>query len=112
METTVSRVIFDGTHATGVEYLPSDGGDVSTVSASKEVIVASGALHTPGVLQRSGIGAKAVLSSLGIEVISDLPGVGSNFQDQTTVHVPLNCKKIFLYPWEISGPKTNKCSSK
>ncbi|KAK2611800.1 hypothetical protein N8I77_005124 [Diaporthe amygdali] len=93
METTVSRVIFDGTHATGVEYLPSDGGDVSTVSASKEVIVASGALHTPGVLQRSGIGAKAVLSSLGIEVISDLPGVGSNFQDQTTVHVPLNLTK-------------------
>lgn len=45
------------------------------------VIISSGALSTPQILQRSGIGPAAILDSLEIEVISDLPGVGQNYQD-------------------------------
>jgi choline dehydrogenase-like flavoprotein len=91
-DTTVSKVLFHGTTAVGVEYLPSAGGQRSTVLASKEVIVAAGALHTPQLLQLSGIGAKSLLHKLNIPVISDLPGVGSNLQDQTTFNVPYNCE--------------------
>ncbi|KAK2772639.1 hypothetical protein FQN53_004486 [Emmonsiellopsis sp. PD_33] len=58
-----------------------DGEDVKTVSATTEIILCSGWLHTPQILQRSGIGPAALLESAGIEVLVDLPGVGSNLQD-------------------------------
>ncbi|KAI5922017.1 hypothetical protein F4810DRAFT_721762 [Camillea tinctor] len=89
-ETTVARVLFDGTKAIGVEYLPTAGGDVQTVHASKEDIVAAGAPHTPQVLQLSGVGPKSLLNSLNISVIVDLPDVGTNLQDQGTLNVPYN----------------------
>ncbi|KAI0595135.1 hypothetical protein F4775DRAFT_605413 [Biscogniauxia sp. FL1348] len=89
-ETTVARVLFDGTKAIGVEYLPTAGGSIQTVYASKEVIVAAGALHTPQVLQLSGVGPKSLLNSLNISVVADLPGVGTNLQDQGTLNVPYN----------------------
>lgn len=49
------------------------------------MIVSSGALSTPQILQRSGIGDAEKLSSLNIEVVSDLPGVGQNYQDHQRV---------------------------
>lgn len=52
------------------------------MSATREVILAAGALRSPGLLQLSGIGPKALLHKLGISVLEDLPGVGYNFQDQ------------------------------
>lgn len=91
-ETTVARVLFKGSRATGVEYLPTAGGSLSAVHASKEVIVAAGALHTPQILQLSGVGEKGLLKSLNIPVISDLPGVGQNLQDQYTLQIPYTCK--------------------
>ena len=68
---------------------------MSTVYASKEVVLAAGALHTPQILQLSGIGPKPLLESLDIPVISDLPGVGSNLQDQASLDAPYNCE-LFL----------------
>ncbi|KAI1348770.1 hypothetical protein F5Y01DRAFT_291150 [Xylaria sp. FL0043] len=88
--TTVSKVLFNGTQAVGVEYLPSAGGDRSNVYATKEVILAAGGVHTPQVLQLSGIGPQALLNELGIAVVQDLPGVGQNLQDQTTLTVEWN----------------------
>jgi choline dehydrogenase-like flavoprotein len=84
-ETQVTKLIFKnsgyaGPVATGVTY-SSDGEDNKTVSVLKEVIVAVGALHTPQLLQLSGIGDKSLLGSLGIETLVDLPGVGANYQD-------------------------------
>ncbi|KAH8807221.1 hypothetical protein F5884DRAFT_880018 [Xylogone sp. PMI_703] len=87
-ETTVAKITFKNNRATGVEYLPTAGGNLSTVRASKEVIVSAGALHTPQILMLSGIGPRKVLESLQIPVISDLPGVGQNLQDQYTLNVP------------------------
>ena len=49
------------------------------------MILAAGAPRSPAILQLSGIGPKGLLSSLGIEVIEDLPGVGYNFHDQSTI---------------------------
>ncbi|KAI1504046.1 hypothetical protein F5X99DRAFT_68356 [Biscogniauxia marginata] len=95
-ETTVSRILFDGTKAIGVEYLPSAGGSIQTAYASKEVVVAAGALHTPQVLQLSGVGPKSLLNSLNIPVVVDLPGVGTNLQDQGTLNVPYNLTNPIL----------------
>ena len=54
------------------------------------VIVSSGALSTPQILQRSGIGDAEKLRSLDIEVVSDLPGVGQNYQDHQMVSKSAN----------------------
>ncbi|GJC89695.1 dehydrogenase xptC [Colletotrichum liriopes] len=58
-----------------------------TVKATKEVILAAGAVHTPQVLQLSGIGPKPLLDEAGIPVLLDIPGVGQNFQDHAYLSV-------------------------
>lgn len=86
----VSKVTFKGNCKTvkGVEYLPTAGGTVTTAFAAKEVIIAAGGFNTPKILQLSGIGPKRLLDKFGIKVISNLPGVGQNLQDQPTLTVP------------------------
>lgn len=91
-DTTVAKVLFDGNKTTGVEFLPTTGGQSTTASASKEVILAAGGLHTPQILQLSGIGPESLLTSFGIDIVSKLPGVGQNFQDQPTITMSYNCK--------------------
>jgi len=83
----VTRIVLNGTTATGVSFVPVSSGPVSNhtaletvVRARKEVIVAAGGIHSPQVLQLSGIGPRKLLSSAKIETIVDLPGVGQNFQ--------------------------------
>ncbi|QUC20527.1 uncharacterized protein UV8b_04768 [Ustilaginoidea virens] len=84
VETTVSRVLFQGTRAVGVEALPTGAGPDAkplVVRARRLVVVSAGALGTPQILERSGVGSRAVLAELGIPVVSDLPGVGEDYQD-------------------------------
>jgi choline dehydrogenase-like flavoprotein len=66
--------------------------ETSTVRVSREVILAAGAVRTPQILQLSGVGPEPLLSSLGIKTLFDLPGVGSNFQDQPTLYMQFSCK--------------------
>jgi alcohol oxidase len=86
----VSRVIFEGTKAVGVAYVPArnrvHGAQVkeTIVRARKCVVVSSGTLGTPQILERSGVGAKDLLQKLDIKVVSDLPGVGEQYQDHYT----------------------------
>ncbi|KXH27641.1 hypothetical protein CSAL01_04512 [Colletotrichum salicis] len=87
-EHTVSKVLLKGKRAVGLEYLPSAGGERLEVYAKKEVLLAAGALHTPQILQISGIGSKKFLKTFGIEMVTDLPGVGENFMDQGELKVP------------------------
>jgi len=96
-EHTVSRVIFEGKKAVGVMYLPSAGGDVAIASAKKEVLLAAGAVHTPQILQLSGIGPREVLEEVGIEVVADLPGVGQNFHDQPSIIIPYEGKRWVIW---------------
>ena len=56
-------------------------GEVQTVTAIKEVILAAGAFQSPKILELSGIGNSELLTKHGIEVVKDLPGVGENLQD-------------------------------
>lgn len=61
-------------------------------------IISAGAIHTPQILQRSGIGPADLLGRAGIEVISDLPGVGYNFHDHGGPRFGVNSTSCRLDP--------------
>ncbi|KAH7311455.1 hypothetical protein B0I35DRAFT_514229 [Stachybotrys elegans] len=73
----------------GVEFAPSNsnGEDPMSVRVDKEAILAAGAVHSPQVLQVSGIGDPNLLADIGVETVVDLPAVGQNFQDHILVRV-------------------------
>jgi choline dehydrogenase-like flavoprotein len=75
------KLTFDGKRCTGVEYLSPDLLHSATVRARREVIVSSGAIDTPKLLMLSGIGPASHPREVGVEVLVDSPGVGSNLQD-------------------------------
>jgi len=87
----VSRVLFEGKTAVGVQYQRVRGA-VQEVRA-KTVILCGGAINSPQLLQLSGVGNAAELSKLGIEVVHDLPGVGENLQDHLEVYIQYACKQ-------------------
>jgi choline dehydrogenase len=80
---TAQRVLFDGTRAVGVAY--TVGVHTRTAFARKEVILCAGALESPAILLRSGIGDPDDLRPLGIEVVADVPAVGRNLQEHPTI---------------------------
>jgi choline dehydrogenase len=84
-----TRVLLDGGRAVGVQ-LVRDGVE-HNVTASREVVLAAGALRSPHLLMLSGIGPQADLQALGLEHVADLPGVGLNLQDHPIVAVAYHC---------------------
>ena len=92
---TATRVVVENGRATGVEY--GRAGKIERVRASREVIVAAGAIGSPRLLMLSGIGRGKDLKALGIEVVHDLPGVGQNLQDHLDVYVVSECRGDFSY---------------
>lgn len=77
--TETHRVVLNGTRATGVEVSDASGRRVLT--ARREVILSAGAIGSPTILMRSGIGPAAMLKAAGVAVAHDLPGVGQNLRD-------------------------------
>lgn len=75
----VSAILVQDRRATGVQF--EQDGKQHTVYANKEIIVCSGSIGSPQILQLSGIGDSALLQDLGIEVQHHLPGVGENLRD-------------------------------
>ncbi|KAI5121521.1 hypothetical protein M0805_002582 [Coniferiporia weirii] len=86
----VSRVIFEGDKAVGVAYVHARNrahkGELreTIVKARKCVVLSSGTLGTPQILERSGVGDAKFLKELDIKIVSDLPGVGEQYQDHYT----------------------------
>ncbi|HBK08468.1 MAG TPA: choline dehydrogenase [Acetobacteraceae bacterium] len=78
-EAYTTKVLLKGKRAVGVAY--TQGGVNKEAHANREVIVAAGAVKSPHILELSGIGNPALLSSLGIQVQHELPGVGENYRD-------------------------------
>jgi choline dehydrogenase len=94
---TTDRVVFAGKRAIGVAYL--HGGQRVTAHVRREVLVCSGAIASPQLLQRSGVGRPAWLRELEIPVVHDLPGVGENLQDHLEMYMQYECKEpVSLYP--------------
>ncbi len=88
-----TRVLLEGTKATGVEY--AQGREVTRAMAEKEVILAAGAFNTPQILMLSGIGPAAHLQEIGIAPVLDLP-VGKNLQDHVAA--------LIMYSRPEAGP--------
>jgi 5-(hydroxymethyl)furfural/furfural oxidase len=83
-ETQVSGLLFEGGKCVGVKALVQGR---ETEFRANEVIVSSGAIHSPAHLLRAGIGPAAALGELGIEVRANLPGVGQRLMDHPSVSV-------------------------
>ncbi|MCW1401180.1 GMC family oxidoreductase N-terminal domain-containing protein [Novosphingobium sp. MW5] len=90
----VDRVLVKDGRATGIAY--SIGGEARVARADGEVLLASGAIGSPAILERTGIGDAARLDELGITPLVNLPAVGANLQD----HLQLRCA------WKVSGVST------
>lgn len=88
-QVTVDRVIFDGKRAVGVVF--SQNGAERVVHARREVILSAGAINSPQILMRSGVGAAADITPHGIEMVHELKGVGQNLQDHLSVASQFEC---------------------
>jgi choline dehydrogenase len=80
---TVRRVVIQNRAVTGVEY--TDAGGRRSIAQSPSVVLCAGTLRTPHLLMLSGIGPAGELAARGIEVVTDLPGVGHNLHDHPIV---------------------------
>jgi len=78
----VTRIVFEGDRATGVEIVAD--GRTRIESVAKAVILSGGAFASPQLLMLSGIGPEADLRALGLTVVNDLPGVGANLRDHVS----------------------------
>jgi len=85
------QIILEGKRAVGVTY--DQGGVTHTVHCRREVLVSSGPIGSPHLLQRSGIGPAEVLKKAGIPVQHELPGVGENLQDHSEIYIQYECKE-------------------
>jgi len=91
------RILFAGKKAIGVSYLKN--GDVCSAKAVREVILSAGAIASPLVLQRSGVGPKALLKDMEVTLVHELPGVGANLQDHLELYQQYEC----LEPVSLAG---------
>ncbi|KAL6408757.1 GMC oxidoreductase [Ilyonectria robusta] len=99
----VTQKISGAVKVTDVEYAASKNGARQTVCVKKEAILAAGSIHTPQILQVSGIGNPATLSSINVTTVVDLPAVGQNLQD----HVLLAVVNVITAPLTSSNLTSN-----
>ncbi|KWR91292.1 GMC family oxidoreductase [Cupriavidus sp. IDO] len=100
-DTQVLRVVFEGRHAVGV--LVMRDGRQHLLRARRDVILSAGAFGSPQLLMASGVGPPAHLRELGIAVVHDLPGVGSNLQDHLDVILHKRVAAPELFGLSLSG---------
>ncbi len=92
------KILFENRRATGVQVLHH--GQTKIIKARKAVILSAGAIASPAILQRSGIGPAGLLRQHNIEVIADRPGVGANLQDHLEVYFQIACSQaVTLYSY-------------
>ena len=89
------RLRFEGQVCTGVVYSGRDGRK-KTVAAKREVILSAGAIGSPQILMYSGVGEAEHLKDNGIDMLSDIPGVGKNLQDHLQARLVFKCREPTL----------------
>src|SRR4029079_5203804 len=100
-DTTVTKIIFEGTRAGGVSC-QSRGGDQEFL-ANREIILCAGALQSPKLLQLSGVGPANHLRSRGVKIVSDCPGVGENLRDHGKIRLQFRIVRGKGYNHRLSG---------
>ncbi|CAM3656349.1 choline dehydrogenase [Ectopseudomonas alcaliphila] len=96
---TTDRILFDGKRASGVSYLIGNANEPTIARARREVLLCAGAIASPQILQRSGVGPAALLRELDIALVHELPGVGQNLQDHLEMYLQYACTEpVSLYP--------------
>jgi choline dehydrogenase len=86
VDTLTRRITIADGRATGVEIRSAKGGN-QTLTATREVLLSAGAVHSPHLLQVSGIGDPAMLSAAGISTLVPIPSIGKGLQDHLSVPV-------------------------
>jgi len=97
-QAVATRVLFDGTHAAGVEF--EQLGQRRVVYARREVVLCGGAINSPQLLMLSGIGARDHLAEHGIDVVREAPGVGANLLDHLIVPLGFDVPSDTLFAAE------------
>jgi len=88
-------VLFDGKRAIGVRYArDNQAGTLARVTARREVLVCAGAINTPTLLQLSGVGSAQLLRRIGVALVHELGGVGSNLRDHFSVRLVAGVKDV------------------
>ena len=87
--TEVERIVFEGARAAGVDVIRNG---VRERIDAREVVVCAGALHSPAMLMRSGVGPAGHIKSLGIDVVAHVPGVGENLNEHPHLAVGTHMK--------------------
>jgi choline dehydrogenase-like flavoprotein len=95
LNTPTLKILVENRRAVGVEVGSSGG--VETLRAEREVILCSGAIGSPRLLQLSGIGPANALAAAGVPVVHDLPGVGGNMQDHLDLYAICECTGDHTY---------------
>ncbi len=96
-----TKILFQGKRATGVTY--RQGKTDKQVLAGKEVILCGGTFNSPQLLQLSGVGRPADITSHGIAMVHELPGVGQNLQDHLDVTLAYKTKDTDSFGIGIAG---------
>lgn len=102
------HIIFDGKRAVGVEWLEGDSTIPTRATANKEVLLCAGAIASPQILQRSGVGSAELLAEFDIPLVHDLPGVGENLQDHWRCTCNMSAKNRFPSTLPCSGGISRK----
>ena len=87
----VTRILFEGTKAIGIEYLHGD--QKKTVKVGREIILSGGAINSPQLLQLSGVGPAKHLQEMGIDVVCESAGVGADLQDHYQARLVIELNK-------------------
>ncbi|HRK57784.1 MAG TPA: GMC oxidoreductase, partial [Burkholderiaceae bacterium] len=98
---TITCLDFDGSRASGASCYRD--GQIHRLQARREVIVCAGALQTPALLMRSGLGPQAHLQTLGIDVRADIPGIGQNLQDHLDIVINRRVANTDLLGFSLVG---------
>ena len=97
-----TKILFEGRRAAGITY--RQNGETRTAGVGRELVLSGGAINSPQLLQISGVGPGTLLRSHGIEVVADLPGVGSNLQDHYQARNIYECTRPLSVNDEVRSP--------
>ena len=97
-----NKLIFKGSTCVGIEYIKNK--KIHSAYAECEVLICGGAINSPQLLQLSGIGKGDYIKKWGLDVVSDLPGVGENLQDHLDILSHYECTQPVTDARHMMGP--------